>query len=112
MLIVKLINQVVAFLLEISMFIAVGYWGFYEGKTNVMKYSFALALPAITIILWGIFAAPKSEYRLEFPIRIIFELCLFAVSTILLYKTGNSKLATWFGTLAFLNEILACVFKQ
>lgn len=110
--IIKLINQVVAFLLEIGMFIAFGYWGFHQGKTNLLKYSFAIVLPAIAIILWGFFAAPKSEYRLEFPPRIIFELCLFAIASFFLYKTGNSKLAIWFGVIALINEMIAYIFKQ
>lgn len=110
--IIKLINQIVAFLLEIGMLIAIGYWGFHQGKTNLTKYSLALALPAIAIILWGFFAAPKSEYRLEFPVRIIFEICLFAIASFLLYKTGNSKLAIWFGAIALVNEIIAYIFKQ
>ncbi|MEO7044472.1 MAG: YrdB family protein [Ferruginibacter sp.] len=110
--IIKLINQVIAFFLEIGMFIALGYWGFQQGRTNLTKYSFAVALPIIAIILWGFFAAPKSEYRLEFPIRIIFELCLFAIASFLLYRTGNSKLAIWFAAITLVSEIIAYIFKQ
>ncbi|MEO6838547.1 MAG: YrdB family protein, partial [Ginsengibacter sp.] len=94
------------------MLIIIGYWGFHQGKTNLTKYSFAIVFPAIAIILWGFFAAPKSEYRLEFPIRIIFELCVFAIASICLYKTGNSKLAIWFGAISLINEMIAYFFKQ
>jgi hypothetical protein len=110
--IIKLINQVIAFFLEMGMFISLGYWGFLQGKTNLTKYSFAIALPMIAIILWGFFAAPKSEYRLEFPIRIFFELCLFVIASFLLYRTGNSRLAIWFGAIALVSEIIAYILKQ
>jgi len=110
--IIKLINQVVAFLLEIAMIIAIGYWGFHQGRTSLTKYSIAIVLPIVAIILWGFFAAPKSEYRLAFPLRIVFELCLFAIASFLLYQTGNSKLATWFAVIALTNEIVAYFFKQ
>ena len=54
----------------------------------------------------------KDFWRLGFPLRIIFELCLFAIASFLLYKTDNSKLAIWFGAIALVNEIIAGVFKQ
>lgn len=108
----KTLNQVIAFLLEIGMFIAFAYWGFQQGKTNLTKYSFAIALPLIVIVLWGFFAAPTSQYRLEFPIRIIFELLLFSIASFLLYKTGHLTLAVCFGAIALISEIVAFIFKQ
>ena len=110
--IIRFVNQVVAFLLEIAMLISIGYWGFVEGKTILTKYSLSIFLPIVAIILWGFFAAPKSKYRLKFPLRIIFELCLFAFASILLYQTENSELAIWFGVIAFTNKIITYFFRQ
>ncbi len=110
--IIKLINQVVAFSLEIGMFIAIGYWGFYQGKTSLTKYSFAIVLTLIAITLWGIFAAPNSEYRLEFSTRIIFELSMFFLASFLIYRIGNLKLAICFGILAIISETIAYIYKQ
>jgi len=110
--IIRFINQVVAFLLEIAMLISIGYWGFVEGKTILTKYALAIFLPIVATILWGFFAAPKSKYRLKFPLRMIFKLCLFTIASILLYETKNSKIATWFGVIALTNEIIGYFFEQ
>lgn len=109
---IKTINQVVAFIIELGMFAIVSYWGYQQGKTIVAKYSFAIILLIVAIALWGIFAAPNSLYRLEFSMRIIFELFLFSIASFLLYKTGHSTLAVCFGTIALTSEAIAYIFKQ
>lgn len=63
--IIKIINQTVAFLLELGMLAAVGHWGYLQGKTTLSKYGIALFLISVIVILWGYFAAPKSVNQLS-----------------------------------------------
>ena len=108
----KIINQIIAFSLEIGMLIVMGYWGAQQGKILFMKFLIPIALCSIAIILWGIFAAPKSAHRLEFTIRILFEMALFTIAALMLYKTDHKVLAISFWVIAFLNEMLSYVFKD
>ncbi len=101
-----------AFSLELAMFVVLGYWGFQAGKTTFWKYGLAVALPLVAIVLWGIFAAPKSEQRLDTPYRLVFELALFLLAAFLLYKSGFTRLAIGFASAALLCQVLAVVWKQ
>ena len=94
------------------MFFVLGYWGFHAGKSIFWKYGLAAALPLLAIILWGIFAAPRSEQRLDTPYRIVFELALFLLAAFLLYKSGFPRLAIGFAVAALLSQLLAVVLEQ
>ena len=109
---IKFFNQIIAFLLELFMFISLAYLGFKNGKTVLVKDLLAAGLPLIAIILWGFFAAPNSTYRLEQIPRIFFELALFISTAILFYKSGYTKLAFAFGAIVLLSEVTAFFFKQ
>ena len=109
---IKLFNQIIAFLLEFFMFVSLAYLGFQNGKTVLVKYLLAVGLPLIAIILWGFFAAPNSTYRLEQTPRIFFEIALFISTAILFYKSGYTTLAFTFGAIVLLSETIAYFFKQ
>lgn len=110
--IIKSVNQLIAFLLELGLFFIVGFWGFRQGQTSIAKYAFAIIFPMMAIVLWGIFAAPKSSNRLAFPVRLIFEMGLFMLASVLLYTTGNTTWAITFALTALISEIIAFVSKQ
>lgn len=106
----KSINQIVAFLLELGMLAAVGRWGYLQGKTTFSKYGIALLLVALIVVLWGYFAAPKSANRLSLGYRMIFEFGLFMITTFLLHKSGNTNYAIAFGTVSTINLCLEYYF--
>jgi hypothetical protein len=103
-------NQIAAFLLEITMYVSLGYFGFRTGKNTLEKYGFALVLPSVAMTLWGLFAAPLSAYRIDLPFRILFELVLFLTAAYSLFRTGKRTLAIIFAGIAILSEVLAVVF--
>lgn len=105
-------NAVLAFLLELVLFYSVGSYGFSIGKTSVSKWFFTLLFVLIAIGLWGIWAAPKSEYRLSSPLRYIFELLMFLMGAFFLYKLNHTNWAIGFGILAVISVAIAYSFKQ
>ena len=109
---IKKVNLLVAFLLEIGLLVLVAWWGYQQGKNETMKYVLAIILPATAILLWGIFAAPKSRHRLHNPFRTIFKLSMFAIATLAGYDTGHVIVAWCFGVITILNVSLAMVFSQ
>jgi hypothetical protein len=102
-------NQITAFLLEIAMYVSLGYFGFRTGKNTLEKYGFALVLPSVAMTLWGLFAAPLSAYRLDLPFRILFELVLLLTAAYALSRAGKRTLAIIFAGIAILSEVLAIV---
>jgi hypothetical protein len=94
--VIKQLNLILAFLLELCMFAIFAFWGYQQGTTNTLRYAIAIALVLFSIILWGIFAAPNSQYRLTDPLRILFELAMFLIASSLLYKSGYQILSVCF----------------
>lgn len=108
----KQLNLLLSFLLELVLITLFGYWGYQQGETETTKYIFALVLPAILILIWGLWAAPKSKRRLKNPIRSIFKLSLFAIGVFFCIDSGHATLAIWFAAITVANVILAFLFAQ
>ena len=106
---IKIANQSLAFSLELAMLVSLGYYGFQSGKSVFLKYALLIVLPLTTAILWGLFAAPKANYRLGQPARLCLELGLFLITSFLLYRIGNTKWAITFGVLAVISQLVALV---
>lgn len=110
--VIKYLNLLVSFLLEVALLIVAGYWGFQQGESVLMKYTLALAIPVVIAILWGIFAAPKSKKRLENPFRIVFKLTLFSLAVFFSYQMGLLLLAIIIAIITCINLVMAFVFLQ
>ena len=54
-------TDVVAFLVELAALGLLAAWGFRTGGPAT-KYVLSLGLPAVAIVLWGLFAAPRARY--------------------------------------------------
>ncbi len=104
--IIKAINLIATFFLEIAMLVSFGYFGFHYPQNTVMKYIAMIGLPLTAISLWGIFAAPKSKFRLQQPSRILFALALFGISIFLLNETEKIMLAAVFAVMVIINQLL------
>jgi len=61
---IKMLNLLVRFLLELCLLAAIGYWGFETHSSWGWKILLGIGLPLLIAVLWGMFLAPKSAYRL------------------------------------------------
>jgi hypothetical protein len=80
--IIKAINLGLAFLLELILLVAVGYFGFTLHAPLYIKLLVGLGAPVLVGIVWGLFAAPKSERRLHQPGLTVLKLGLFGVGAV------------------------------
>ena len=110
--IIKMVNLVIAFLLEIAMIISFGYFGFHFPVNIAMKYFLMIGLPLIVAVLCGYFAAPKSKKRLPKIPRTLFALVLYASSIFLLSLTGKTILAAVFAILVVINQLLLFIPEE
>jgi hypothetical protein len=108
----KSINLVLYLVLEISMLVALGYWGYLASGHLFWRYVLAISLPFLIALLWGLLAAPSSAHRLTQPSRAIFALVLLSISAFSIYRTGHFRLAISFEVAAFISQSLALQFKQ
>ena len=107
----KAINSTISFFIEIAMLVALGIGGYHLGNDKWVQIMLAIALPLIAVVIWGIWAAPKSMRRLSRPSLTIFKLTLFSVTGILLFITGFQLAAIVFAVCSFTNELLAVWLK-
>lgn len=108
--ILKLFHHLLAFTLEIAMLVALGYWGFHGDKKSPEKYLWGLGLPALAIVLWWLWAAPKAANRLEQPYLLVFKLALFGIAAFGLYRSGQPGFAFWLAGLAVLSVLAEYAF--
>lgn len=86
-------NQVLAFTLEIIMIITYAYFGMTRPWSLPMRLLSTILIISITILLWALFAAPKSEYRLKIPYLLFFRTLMFVFAAFILFKSGNKNYA-------------------
>lgn len=102
----KALNLLIAFLIEVAMLIALGVVGFEMTNAAPLRYILAVALPTVAIIVWAIWAAPKSKTRLSGKWLLMFKLLIFSITSLLLYYTGHALFAIVFGSGAWINTFL------
>ncbi len=110
--ILKGLNSTLAFLLELAMLAAFSYWGFHGEKSTALKWLLGIGLPVLAAILWGIFLAPRSTFRLRTMPGNILSLILFLLAATALFQTGHTVLAIVFASIAILNRIFILIWKQ
>jgi hypothetical protein len=102
---VKPANLALKFGLELAALAAFAYWGTTLHGAAVSALV-AVAAPLAMIVLWGMFAAPRSSRRLTKTAGIAFELAVFALATAALLAATAPALAIAFAVLVVLNSVL------
>ncbi len=108
----KFMNAALAFLLELAMLAAFGYWGFYGEKSLVAKWLLGLGLPVLTAVAWGMFLAPRAAHRLGNISGNLLSLILFLSAAASLFYTGHPLLAIIFASTSIVNRALILLWKQ
>lgn len=79
-----------AFILEVAMVASFLYWGFRQ--PDPWNLVLGIGIPAVVVILWGIFMAPKSARRLPVNVVSIASLVLFLLAGAALFAAGATVL--------------------
>ena len=103
-------NLGLKFILELAAIASFAYWGGTVG-TGAISILVALATPLAAAVLWGVFAAPRSERRLPTRSRIAFELVFFALAALALTSATIAG-AIVFALVVVANTVLLTVFAQ
>jgi len=105
------LNLALKFGLELAGLAAFGVWGAStaDGAAAVLL---AIGLPAVVAVLWGTFAAPRARHRLPLRLRAPFELGVFAVASLALWRAGWVAAAVALAAIAAVNALLLTAFDQ
>jgi len=112
MIMLKMINLAVRFLLELCLLVAVGYWGFITGSGWLLKFLLGIGGPVSIAITWGMFISPKAAYRLHGFMLLSLEALLFGLAVAALYGTQNYSLAWSYAAVVIFNRILILAWGQ
>ncbi|HEX5616942.1 MAG TPA: DUF2568 domain-containing protein [Solirubrobacteraceae bacterium] len=102
----RVFSLALKFLLELAAFATFAYWG---ASVSIVL---AIAAPAVAIVLWGLFAAPRSERRLAMPARIAFETGVFLLAVVALLAVGATVAAIVLAALVAISTALLTRFDQ
>jgi hypothetical protein len=110
--ILKSLNLMVRFLLELCMLAAVGYWGFRTQSSLAMKIILGVGLPIVLIVLWSLFVAPRAVYPLHGISHVVLSLILLGSGAAALFASGKTGLGWIYLIVLIVNQVLLIVWKQ
>lgn len=110
--ILKTLNLLVRFLLELCMLAAVGYWGFKTQSSWAMKILLGIGLPILIAVLWGMFLAPRATHPLSGISFLALELILLGSGAVALFAGGKANLGWLYAIIVVVNKVLLVVWKQ
>ena len=110
--VLKMLNLLVRFLLELCMLAMVGYWRFKTQSGWTMKILLGIGLPVLIAVLWGLFLAPRAAYPLRDASYLTLELILFASGAVALFASGKPTLGWAYTIILMINKILLVLWKQ
>ena len=90
----------IRFLSELGALVAFTIWGFSEAGW------FGILPPLAAAAVWGRYMAPKSQKRLDDPLRLIAELAFFALATSAFAAADAPTLAVAYGPVAMICAVL------
>ena len=106
-------NLALAFAVELAMLAGFAVVGWSATEIVCLRIVLAIALPALAIVLWAVWAAPKAKKRCLKPgPLLIFKVIIFAAATLAWWLAGQGFIAAVFGTLAAINLLGIWGFRQ
>jgi hypothetical protein len=105
-------NLALAFLLELAMLVAFGYWGSQAGETTMTRIGWGIGIPLLVAVLWGIFMAPNSSRRLQGAAYLALKSVLFGLAVVALIVVSSPALGITFGVVVAINTVLLYVWPQ
>jgi hypothetical protein len=106
------LNEGLAFLLEIAAIAALAWWGFTTGGNVLVNIILGVGAPAAAIVLWGLFAAPHARFKIALPLVLLVKAVVFGAGALAFYGVGHTAVAVAFAVIALLNTALATADRE
>ena len=109
---VKAANLALRFLLELAAIIAFGYWGVTVGDGRLMKALLGIVVPALVVVVWAVFVAPKATISIPDVTKVLLGLIILELAAAALFVAGQPGPAVAFGAIVLINAALMLVWRQ
>ena len=109
---IRSLNLLVRFLLELCLLGAVGYWGFETGDGAGMQALLGIGGPLLIAVVWGLFISPKATVELPIAAWIGLQVLLFGGAAAALTAVGSPTLAAAFLLVVVANGALMALLGQ
>ena len=110
--ILKNANLGLAFLLELGVVAALGFWGFSTGSGTLTKIALGIGAPVLAIIVWALLGAPKGPWHLEGIWYLLLKIVFFGSAALALYVAGQHVWGVVFALLFVMNTTLLNVWGK
>ncbi|MFC4529440.1 YrdB family protein [Sphaerisporangium dianthi] len=110
--VVKSANMALMFLLELGVYVAVGYWGFTISPNWAVKLLLGIGGPVLFAVIWGVFGAPKASVPLHGMARAALELLWFGGGVAAAAGAGLVTTSVVFAVLFAVNAALRLLSHQ
>jgi Protein of unknown function (DUF2568) len=110
--VLKNINLGLAFFVEMGALAALCYWGFAVGPNTLLKIVLGLGAPALAIVVWAFFGAPKSSMQLQGVAYLALQAAVFGAGALALVASGQRGLGVAYAIIAFVNSAAAAIWRQ
>ena len=109
---VHVFNEGLAFFLELAALVLLAVWGFRVGSNTAVHFLLGLGAPALMIVVWGAFAAPRARVELPMAGVMVVKFVVFAAATAACYAAGWHAWAVAFGVVALANSVVAAFDRE
>ena len=99
----RLVNEGLAFLLELLALVALAYWGFATGDGLVWRVVLGVGAPVVAAVVWGLFAAPRATFGLPVVGVLAVKAVFYGAAVAALVSTGHPVLAAVLGVVVVAN---------
>ncbi|MFD6887193.1 YrdB family protein [Streptomyces sp. NPDC059957] len=106
-----LVNEGLAFLLELLILVVLAWWGFSRDIGWAGSLGLAVAAPAAAAVLWGMFAAPKARFTVPLAAQLGVKAVVFGAAALALLALGQRQPALWFAVAVVVNTALSSTFR-
>ncbi|MEU8503330.1 YrdB family protein [Streptomyces brevispora] len=105
-------NEGLAFALELVALACLCWWGFTAGDGLAVHLLLGIGMPAVAIVLWGTFAAPRARIRLPLAGVLVVKAVVLGGGAFGLYQVGHPVAAVVLAVVVVVNTALAETFRR
>jgi hypothetical protein len=97
------LNLIFRFVLELLVLVVLFLLGVSISESLLFQVVLGLGIPAIVILVWGLFVAPKASRRLPDPARLVLEVVVWSLGALGLALVAGLLPALLFGAAVAIN---------
>jgi hypothetical protein len=112
MLMIKMANLALRFVLELCALAALGYWGWQIGQSTPVKLFVGIGAPLVAAVVWGLFIAPRATMPVPTWLWLLLQLAIFGLAAAGLAVTGHRSLAVALALAVVVNGALLHVWRS